>query len=736
MQTRTRTIPTGTGTSNALPVGYSLDAYTIAAVLGEGGFGITYRARDNKLGIDVAIKEYFPTVYASRTESSTIIPRSGMDDENYRWGLTEFLKEAQALAKFKHAHIVRVLRFFEANGTAYTTMEYEEGETLTSHLRKHGGALAEPALLQLFLPILNGLQAVHDAGLLHLDIKPDNIYLRTDRQPMLIDFGSSRQMRSDAGGKVTLTPGYCALEQYPGHGDIGAPSDVYGIGATLYRCITGKNPIDALERYRVFGRTRIDPLAPAASFDRPMYHAYLRECIDRALRLSAADRPPSAYALQQGLMGKDMTNVARPPSALLYRPGSGYIGIVLPAEKRKIFRHRYTFFEKLVAISVFVVTFVVITPKFMVDTGQISQNDFFKWVDDTKSDIVNGARDFGDLINERVFGVTPRPKVTPTAPAKRVKPGEAAAPAAAIAPKQPFGLDKQQLIEIPMPDQPPRAIGFLKHGAILAVAMEDGLVRLWDVQTAAARATLPTRVLTPAALGVFPNTQWFAAMDRDQGIAIFDPLGNSELVLSNDPPHPVIAIAVSTDGRLLAEAAEDGTVAIWELSQKRRLHSLSAGKSPVQVLLFSPDERLLVAGDAAGRMTVWNTTDGALVSHRRAHQRAVVTSAFSPDGRLLASVDAAGDLRLWSVPGIGEEWVPGRTLGDPPAAVNGLAFSPDSQWLIATGTVGSIYVWDVESGTLEHRMTTDRTHLRALTVTRDGKWVAAVGDDNVIRVWK
>jgi serine/threonine protein kinase len=735
MQTRTRTIPTGTGGSNALPVGYQLDAYTIAAVLGEGGFGITYRARDNKLGVDVAIKEYFPTVYASRAESSTIFPRSGMDEENYRWGLHEFLKEAQALAKFKHAHIVRVLRFFETNGTAYTTMEYEEGETLTSHLRKHGGVLNEAALLQLFLPILNGLQAVHDAGLLHLDIKPDNIYLRANQQPMLIDFGSSRQMRGDAVGKVTLTPGYCALEQYPGHGDIGAASDVYGIGAALYRCITGKNPIDALERHRVFGRTRIDPLAAAATFDRPMYHAYIRECIDRSLKLTAADRPPSAHALQQGLMGKDMTKVARPSSALLYRPGAGYIGIVLPAERRKIFRRRYTFFEKLVAISVFLVTFVVITPKFMVDTGRITPYDVYTWIDDTKSDTVNRARELGDFINERLFGVTPRPKVAPTAPTKRAKPAEAAAPAA-IAPKQPFGADKQQIVEIPMPDQPPRAIGFLKHGAILAVAMEDGLVRLWDVQTAAARTTLPTRVLTPAALGVFPNTQWFAAMDRDQGIAIFDSLGNSELVLSNDPPHPVIAITVSTEGRLLAEAAEDGTVAIWELSQKRRLHSLSAGRSPAQVLIFSPDEHLLVSGDAAGGMTMWSTVDGALVSHRRAHQRAVAAAAFSPDGRLLASVDTAGDLRLWSIPSIGEDWAPGRTFADAPATVNGLAFSPDSQWLIATGAADSVYVWDVEGGTLEHRMTTDRKRLRALAVTRDGKWVAAVGDDNVVRVWK
>jgi serine/threonine protein kinase len=731
-----QTQPVKSPRSNALPVGYRLDAYTIVASLGEGGFGITYRARDVKLGIDVAIKEYFPGVYAARTDSSTIIPRSGTDEENYQWGLNEFLKEAQALAKFKHPHIVRVLRFFEANGTAYTIMEYEDGQTLTAYLHKHGGVLGEAALLQLFLPVLNGLQAVHDAGLLHLDIKPDNIYLRANEQPILIDFGSSRQMRGDAAGKVTLTPGYCALEQYPGHGDIGVASDVYGIGATIYRCMTGKNPTDALERHRIFGRTRIDPLAPAASFDRPIYHPYIRDCVDGTLKLAAAERPPSAYALQQGLMGKDMTKIARPSSALLFRPGTGYIGVLLPAEKRKIFRRGYRRWEKAVAIAVFILTFAIITPKFLVDTGELSESEMYNWIDATASDVVTGARDLGDTINERLFGVPRRPKTTAPVAVKRAKPTEAAEAVTTVVTKQPFGMDKQLFAEIPMPDYPPRAIGFLKHGAVLAVASEDGLVRLWDVQTHEARATIPTRVLTAGALATFPNTQWFAAMDRDQGIAVFDPLGNSELVLTNDPPHPIVAITVSTEGRLLAEAADEGVVAIWELSQKRRLYTMNAGKASVRVLTFTPDERFLLAGDAAGGMTMWDSATGALVSHRRAHQHAVVAASFSPDGRYLASVDAGGDFRLWSVPATGEDWQPGRTLAEAPPTVNSVAFSADGHWLVGTGTAESVYVWDVESGSLEHRITTDRTRLRLLTVTRDGKWIAAVGQDNAVRVWK
>jgi len=142
-------------------------------------------------------------------------------------------------------------------------MEYEEGESLSGFLARHGGFLSEPLLLNVFLPVLNGLQAVHDAGLLHLDIKPDNIYLRRNGVPMLIDFGSTRQ-RSTANRsqKVALTPGYAALEQYPGHGDLGPGADVYSMGATLYRCITGQEPVDARERENGLKKLHMDRSCP------------------------------------------------------------------------------------------------------------------------------------------------------------------------------------------------------------------------------------------------------------------------------------------------------------------------------------------------------------------------------------------------------------------------------------------------------------------------------------------
>ncbi|MEK7840440.1 MAG: protein kinase, partial [Pseudomonadota bacterium] len=156
---------------NALPVGTQLAEYSIESVLGHGGFGITYLAQDTALGAQVAIKEYLPHQFALRdSKTGVVLPNPSREAvRDYHWGLKNFVKEARALAQFKHPHIVRVLRFLEANGTAYMVMEYEKGESLSQQLKHSGPRLDETQLLRVFIPILNGLHAVHEAGLLHLD---------------------------------------------------------------------------------------------------------------------------------------------------------------------------------------------------------------------------------------------------------------------------------------------------------------------------------------------------------------------------------------------------------------------------------------------------------------------------------------------------------------------------------------------------------------------------------------
>ncbi len=310
---------------NALPPGYVLADYTIERVLGHGGFGITYLARDTALGALVAVKEYLPHDIAVRQGETAVLPNPSRDAvRDYHSGLKNFVKEARALAHFKHPNIVRVLRYLEANGTAYVVMEYEEGQSLADFLKQHGPRLEEPELLRIFITILNGLHAVHQAEMLHLDIKPENIYLRKDGSPMLIDFGSARQAISGPGHiqRIALTPGYAPIEQYPDKGKPGPWTDVYAIGASMYRCLSGKRPIDALERYRAVLKYQADPLTPAVQVGRMRYQATLLECVDWAMQIYPKDRPQSARELQDALMGKRRQGASRQSAAWPFAPAT------------------------------------------------------------------------------------------------------------------------------------------------------------------------------------------------------------------------------------------------------------------------------------------------------------------------------------------------------------------------------------------------------------------------------
>src|SRR5687767_13477164 len=177
---------------NALPAGYALQEYRIEKVLGVGGFGLTYLALDSNLKLKVAIKEYLPFDIAHRAADQSIAPSSPQTVDTFGWGKERFLDESRMVATFRHPNIVRVLRFFEANGSAYMVMEFVEGAALAEWMKTRV-PLSEADLAPLVVPLLDGLEVVHEAGCLHRDIKPGNIYVRKDGTPMLLDFGSARQ---------------------------------------------------------------------------------------------------------------------------------------------------------------------------------------------------------------------------------------------------------------------------------------------------------------------------------------------------------------------------------------------------------------------------------------------------------------------------------------------------------------------------------------------------------------
>ena len=280
-----------------LPDGHPLEEYTIVRQLSLGGFSIVYLATDPE-GRQVAIKEYLPNSLALRGPG-TLKPQISAEHAGaFRYGMKCFFEEGRALARLSHPNVIRVLNFFRANDTVYMVMEYEQGQTLQEFIHRHLGHISERFLRGVFTRMLNGLREVHAHKLLHLDLKPSNIYLRTDNTPVLIDFGAARQtlLGEQSALKPMYTPGYASPEHYGTRKDMGPWSDIYSIGAAMYACLDGSPPQPADERLLD------DKLQPAMQRWQGQYSDRLLEIIDWCLKLNHLQRPQSVFALQKALV--------------------------------------------------------------------------------------------------------------------------------------------------------------------------------------------------------------------------------------------------------------------------------------------------------------------------------------------------------------------------------------------------------------------------------------------------
>lgn len=280
-----------------LPNGFTLEEYTIDRQLSLGGFSIVYLATDHA-GEQVAIKEYLPNSLALRTRGEINPVISAEHLGAFRYGMKCFFEEGRALARLSHPNVIRVLNFFRANETVYMVMEYEHGRTLQEFIQKHQGHISERFIRGVFTRMLNGLREVHSNKLLHLDLKPSNIYLRGDNTPVLIDFGAARQTLATDQPilKPMYTPGFASPEHYGSRKDLGPWSDIYSVGASMYACIAGSAPQAANERYKK------DTLVPAMMRWEGEYSDRLLEIIDWCLNLNHFYRPQSVFALQKALV--------------------------------------------------------------------------------------------------------------------------------------------------------------------------------------------------------------------------------------------------------------------------------------------------------------------------------------------------------------------------------------------------------------------------------------------------
>ena len=273
--------------SHSLAPGTVLQRYTIDKTLNAGGFGIVYLAVEQESNHLVVIKEYLPTKIACRGQNNQVILTNEDNRDRFQEGWKLFIHESNALQKLNHHTIVHVSNFFEANNTLYMVMDYKPGENLQSYITKRNGNLSETFLLTIFPPLLDGLRLVHEAGLLHLDIKPGNIHIQPGGDPILLDFGGVHrmQMSRQFQPRSVITEGFSPIEQYERNGYIGPWTDIYAIGATMRSCIEGTSPPSAQKRQEK------DSLKPAIAAFKRRYSQSFLIAIDWAMELDPTLRP-------------------------------------------------------------------------------------------------------------------------------------------------------------------------------------------------------------------------------------------------------------------------------------------------------------------------------------------------------------------------------------------------------------------------------------------------------------
>jgi eukaryotic-like serine/threonine-protein kinase len=293
----------GSQQNAALPEGLEISGYRIVRRIASGGFSIVYLAED-EYGHYFAIKEYLPASLVKRA-AGELVPAIGTDNLlTYRNGLKCFFEEGRALARIFHPNVVRVVNFFRANETVYMVMDYEEGRSLQEIVLRarnkqvpSKAVLAEALLQRIFGQVMNGLREVHAARLLHLDIKPANVYLKTNGTPMLLDFGAARQTLTQDSPKLfpMYTPGFAGPELYKKNQALGPWTDIYGLGATMFAAMAGAPPQPADQRQLhdkmpgIFGN-----LAKS-------YSPGVLDLVQWCLALDPIERPQSVFSLQRAL---------------------------------------------------------------------------------------------------------------------------------------------------------------------------------------------------------------------------------------------------------------------------------------------------------------------------------------------------------------------------------------------------------------------------------------------------
>ncbi len=732
--------------------------YRIDRVLGAGGFGITYLAEELALHRQVTIKEYFPTDFAARGSEFVATPRSENCSGDYAWGLDRFIEEAQTLARFRHPNIVQVYRYFRANNTGYMVLHFEEGQSLKSWLKTLGRSPRQKELDQIIKPLLDALEAIHVADFLHRDIAPDNIIIRKDGMPVLIDFGSARREIASHSKTVSalVKPGYSPYEQYAETSRQQGPwTDIYALAATLYHVVTGKRPADAPSRMVK------DDLVPALEAAVGGYRQGFLRAIDKALNMPVEARPQSIAAWRGDLLAPD----AKQPSWLQRTVGKNAPKPHEPPDPAPP--------EKAAT--------VLPPPDMPGAPGRI-----LAFVDSLKKQTAGkhapAARAKADVKADSAAKASAA-KASAPQPEKRADGpvGTAKLSTGELPPRLPRILQRKPAASkaIALPAGPaviatpaagkrtpqPKRIKSVRRGwaplafkllvgvgvASGAVALQDRLPRLENRGSGDTSSTTITGSISDTrsapvlpvgqlqghaskvtAVAYTADGSTLVTAGADQTLKIWNSASSS--LARTIELDDGAATAIAVEGVRALTAHGNGTVVLWDIDRAEKLGAFKKVDLAVAAVAFIGGADRFAASYADGSISLWDAaTTSAPVHSFNAHDTAADALAFviTEKGPVLISGGRDLAVKMWDL----DTFERVRTYRGQRDAVSAVAASAGGKTVASAGVDGKLRIWSARSTRLLRSLSGHNGRANAIVFAPSGDVIASAGDDGKVRVW-
>jgi Tol biopolymer transport system component len=687
---------------NSLPINHQFHDYRIQSILGESYFSITYLAEDTKQNCLVVLKEYFPNQIAFRLENQQVQPAQ-KNKALFQFGLEEFMKEGKALIDLKHPNIVSILDVFQAHNTVYWVMTYETGQNLASLLEKQG-TLTQAKLMTILPPLLAALTAAHQAGFLHLNIIPNNIYLReNDYAPVLLDFGAARYAfacRHQQPHQANR-PHYTAFEQYHSGKNQGAWTDIYALGAVLYHAISGKMPVDSLKRGKLLKLQGCsDPLSPAIKMGESRYPKNILQAIDWALQIVETERPQKVAQWEEAMFSggnKKLNQQAK----------------LLAATKRiTIATTLVIFISSLIGLAYLY--------KIKWHLGQVEEQQIL---------LENQRLKEAALEHERLEEERKRARAHFLTLLQQ--------PAYIRLPEieQPLSLPNQAIQSLQGHEEGicvDGCLAFSPDGQSLASGSWDNTIKLWAVKTGSLQQTFEGHDDLVLSIAFSLNGLFLVSGSADNTIKIWEVSTGKLLQTIEETNSWVGAIALSPNGQLLAAEGANNTVKLWALNTGKIVHTLTGHQNIINSVSFSPEGQHLASASADKTIKIWSVKTGQLLKTLTGHQKQVLSVAFSPDGKTLASSSVDRTIKVWDIADQRLQY----TLKAHNNWVVSVIFSPDGRYITSSSYDQTIRFWDREKGKLLQTLTGHNNHVNSIAFSPDGRLFASGSRDLTIKIWQ